>query len=745
MSGIRTPVKITQLKKFEKQNRDYSVNVYALDSSKEKSRDNKVILFPLYNTKERNRKYHANLLLVTSGDKRHYVVVKNLNRLLRGRTGDTGGNNSFVCRYCLYSFKHEDTMKEHEISCSEHAAVTAEYPAEPTNILKFKNYGHTLETPFVIYADFEAILEEVDDDENKSTRKINKHVPCGFARLTTSSCEKYNKEEVVVYSGRDCMSKFFQHIHSEQLRINKILNEIVPMKELTPQQIRDYRNAKKCYICDEEFSADQDDKNRAENRDHNHLDGLYIGPACARCNLSRKYKQATRPKKNKPATYEIPIFFHNLRGYDSHILLEHFPELTSKDRVNCIATNFEQFLTFSYRGLKFVYSYQFLKASLSVLAENLKKSGNEKFVHTKRHFDEHFEMVTRKGVYCYSYMTSFEKFDETELPPIECFYNDLSESHITQTEYQHAQDVWKAFDMTTMKQYHDMYLATDVLILSDVMTEFSRECMRDYGLDPKHYVSLPGFSWDALFYQTKANVELLTDPEMHLFIESSIRGGVASISARHALANNPYLPPEHYDPSKEHSYVIYTDANNLYGLALSRPLPISNFKFLSEQEIEQLDIMNVPRDGDTGFFFSEVDLGYPKYLHRDHNSMPLAPENIVITRDMLSEVTIEMGEKFDSKFLPQRKLCPNLMDKTKYVLHFVNLQFYINHGMVLRKIHRVLSFTQSPWIEPYITFNTEKRKAIHRQFQQGSVQAAFKFGEYISNSNNSSIDNLFVD
>ena len=149
-------------------------------------------------------------------------------------------------------------------------------------------------------------------------------------------------------------------------------------------------------------------------------------------------------------------------------------------------------------------------------------------------------------------------------------------------------------------------------------------------------------------------MELLTDPEMHLFIESSIRGGVASISARHALANNPYLPPEHYDPSKEHSYVIYTDANNLYGLALSMPLPISNFKFLSEQEIEQLDIMNVPRDGDTGFFL-EVDLDYPKCLHREHNAMPLAPENIVITREMLSDVTIEMGEKFNSKFLPQKK------------------------------------------------------------------------------------------
>ena len=178
MTGIRTPVEITQLRKFEKQNKEFSVNVYALDSSKERSRDNKVIMFPLYNTKERNRKYHTNLLLISSGDKRHYVIIKSLSRLLAGRTGYTG--NSFVCNYCLYVFEKEHSLVAHEVSCSEHAAVISEYPVEPMNILKFKNFGHTLETPFVIYADFESILERVDDDGSKATRKLNKHVALRF-------------------------------------------------------------------------------------------------------------------------------------------------------------------------------------------------------------------------------------------------------------------------------------------------------------------------------------------------------------------------------------------------------------------------------------------------------------------------------------------------------------------------------------------------------------------------------------
>ena len=145
MSGIRTAVEITQINKFEKRNCEYSVNVYALDELKTKSRDNKAILFPLYNTKERNRKYHANLLLVTSGDKRHYAVIKNLSRLSRGRTTDH--HQTFICTYCLNSFSNELLLEKHEVACSEHAAVNGQFPVEPLNISKFKNYGNSLEVP----------------------------------------------------------------------------------------------------------------------------------------------------------------------------------------------------------------------------------------------------------------------------------------------------------------------------------------------------------------------------------------------------------------------------------------------------------------------------------------------------------------------------------------------------------------------------------------------------------------------
>ena len=135
MLGIRTPVELSQIAKFEKQNPDFSVNFYAMNIRKDSDRDSKLNLFPLYNTKERQREYHTNLLLIKYVDKAHYVIVESSSRLLAGRTNNQ--HQSYVCRYCMYFFEQEHSLIAHEDACSEHAAVTAEYPAEPVDILRF--------------------------------------------------------------------------------------------------------------------------------------------------------------------------------------------------------------------------------------------------------------------------------------------------------------------------------------------------------------------------------------------------------------------------------------------------------------------------------------------------------------------------------------------------------------------------------------------------------------------------------
>ena len=118
-------------------------------------------------------------------------------------------------------------------------------------------------------------------------------------------------------------------------------------------------------------------------------------------------------------------------------------------------------------------------------------------------------------------MDSFEKFDQTELPTKEQFYSTLNYQHITNDEYDHAKKVWKAFKIKTMGEYHDLYLGSDVLLLADVFESFRKTCLQYYKLDPCHYFTSPGLSWDAMLKMTKIELELMTDVDMFQFIEKA--------------------------------------------------------------------------------------------------------------------------------------------------------------------------------------------------------------------------------
>ena len=162
-------------------------------------------------------------------------------------------------------------------------------------------------------------------------------------------------------------------------------------------------------------------------------------------------------------------------------------------------------------------------------------------------------MLLRKAVYPYEYTDSWEKFDETTLPPKEAFYSNLNLEDFSDEDYEHAQKVWDVFETRNRGEYHDLYLQSDTLLLADVFENFRNMCLDVYGLDPVYFVSAPGLARQACLKKTKVKSELLADYDMTLMIEKGIRGGICQAIHRYTKANNKHM--KNNDKNIELSYI----------------------------------------------------------------------------------------------------------------------------------------------------------------------------------------------
>ena len=287
---------------------------------------------------------------------------------------------------------------------------------------------------------------------------------------------------------------------------------------------------------------------------------------------------------------------------------------------------------------------------------------------------------------------------------------------ISDEDYKHAQNVWNTFSLKNIGEYHNLYLKSDILLLlADVFENFRKTCLQYYKLDPCHYFTSPGLSWDAMLKMTDIKLELMTDIDMFQFIEKGMRGGISYIPNRYGKANNKYMKT--YDEKAPSKYIMYLDAKNLYGWAMGQYLPTGGFKWLSGKQIDKLDLARYREDSTKGLIL-EVDLTYPKELHHLHNDYPLAPEKVKVTENMLSGYCKNIAKKYKISTGLVHKLIPTLSNKEKYVLHYRNLQLYTDLGLKITKVHRVLEFNQSAWLKQYIDFNTEKRTNAKNAFEK---------------------------
>lgn len=693
--GLSFPVTFNEIRIFEKNNPTLQFIVFGLKNSK--------IVGPLYKseTNTQVKKKTIYLLLLENEIGSHFCLIKDLCRLVRKQV-TAHHAKLYFCETCLVFFSKEEQLNNH--LCS---GIVTELPEKGT-VIKFKNYERKQNMPFVIYADFESLLQRSDEynrDANCTTHTtdntviLQHHTPAAFAYYIVCSVDsRYNR--YVSYRGIDCVDKFVDSIYKDVAELKKVLNTNTQIQFDLNDEIH-FTSATKCHICNNFLFSDR-------VRDHCHISGCYRGAAHSYCNLRFK-----RPSF-------VPIYFHNLSGYDAHLFIKKLGEASGTMKL--IAKTKENYVSFTkfipidgeFFQLRFVDSFRFLGTSLEKLTKTMKK---QDFDHLQRFFPNpnKFQLLTRKGVYPYEYMSDCERYNERCLPPKECFYSSLSNENISEEDYEHACLVWKEFNIDNLGEYTDLYLKTDVLLLTDIFEKFRETCKINYSLDPAFYLTAPSLSFDAMLLKTGVELELITDFNMLSMIQNGIRGGVCLCSHRHAKANNKYVPD--YEPSQPDSYVIYIDCNNLYGYSMYQSLPLSNFRFLDQREIDVLDITQVDNNAKYGFIL-EVDLIYPKDLHIEHNDLPFCPEKC-----------IPPGGK-DSK------LVPNLHDKYFYVIHYVYLKTCLKHGLKLKKIHRVITFLQDSYLKQYIDLNTKLRQKATSTFEQDLFKVMINslFGKTLENN-----------
>ena len=425
-SGISFPVTRNQINRIEKQNK-INISLFGYDTVKK-------AVFPIYLSPE-SYDDHLKLLYISSEDDTgkfisHYVYIKDFNRLMFNFTKYKGKKH--FCMRCLQCFYSNESLAKHRVNCIAINGVQAikmpekytdKNGAERPPSVYFNNYHKSLPVPFSIYADLECTPEKISgcqpSDSRSYTKQYQKHTACSFGYKVVCHYDQKYSGDVVIYRGEDCIEKFMKCMFEEVKNCQKIIRDNFNKPLIMTEEAEEsFQKATHCHICEKKYKVDD-----VPVRDHCHITGKYRGSAHQTCNL----KLQISAEKIK-----IPVIFHNLKGYDSHFIMNELGKIIKKEEyvpdnvyiknkegkmvkddsverisIKVIAQNAEKYMAF-YIGnhLSFIDSLAFLNSSLDKLFSNLE---DKDFIYTKNYFTDpvQFNLMKRKGVYPYDYMDSF--------------------------------------------------------------------------------------------------------------------------------------------------------------------------------------------------------------------------------------------------------------------------------------------------------------------------------------------------
>ena len=551
----------------------------------------------------------------------------------------------------------------------------------------FDNHQRQLKIPFIIYVHFEALQIPTTKPRIKIV-----HKPCGFSySIKCSYDDSLSKYEQ--FFGEFSTKVLWEKLELECKTITRrLISRAEPQdRKLNEAELKSFRSIvsqiMNCHWCGEQL--EEDDK----EVDFFNLTGQFLGAAHKKCKFQPK------------VPHFVPVVMHNLSKYGAHFLLNHLTNDEMKE-ISFVGNDKLAKLGFVRKfpncfPLRFIDSRRFMDVQIEDLENILEDSKKHKIKEEFRGKKE-FDLMKKRTCFPFYYMDSFKKFSDGCLPFRNGFFDQIRREDVGDEEYERSLKIWETFKCRSMGDYFKVYLKSNVLLLEDVFESFRSLCLKKYHLDPGYYFTAAGFAWDAMLKFTKVKLELLEDETMIDFLKSNLRGGITHCSKRYAKANNVYCE---YDRRKESSFIVHLDVNNLGGWSMCQKLPFTGFRWLNQTEIRRIqkEIKNLD-DNDFGYVF-EVDLDYPRSLHKLHNDLPFCFQHLTIPPPPIAP------------HLTSYKAVLNFYNKKNYVLDYRNLQQCLQHGLILKKIHRVLKYRHCKWLEPYVSYNTKLRTQTTCNFE----------------------------